>query len=152
MPHLRDLAVRSDFQVGSLSVSPSRRLIQGPSGAANLQPLIMQVLLCLLASEGRVVTRDELFNQCWGSAVVGDDSLNRAITKVRHVTGQVAPGQVEIETIPRTGYRLSGPAGPGEPPTVAVFPFENLSSDPIRTISSREWRTKLLLCLRVFAA
>ncbi|MFL6776148.1 MAG: winged helix-turn-helix domain-containing protein [Sphingomicrobium sp.] len=130
MLQLRDLAVRSDFRVGSLSVSPSRRLIQGPCGASNLEPLIMQVFLCLLASEGRVVTRDDLFNECWGGAVVGDDSLNRAINKVRRVTCEVAPGQFEIETIPRTGYRLTGPAAPVEPPTIAVFPFENLSSEP----------------------
>ena len=108
MLQLRDLALRSDFQLGPIRVSPSRRLIEGPAGKANVEPLIMQVFLLLLDRDGGVVTRNELFDQCWGGVMVGDDSLNRAIAKVRQTLGKVAPGQCEIETIPRTGYRLTG--------------------------------------------
>ena len=114
MLKLKDLALRPDFQVGPVTVSPSRRLVQGPAGSANVEPLIMQVLLLLLDAAGRVVTRDILFDQCWGGAAVGDDSLNRAIAGVRRIFDQVAPGQVEIETIPRTGYRLTGTVLPGQ--------------------------------------
>ncbi len=130
MLQLRDLSVRSDFTIGPLSVSPSRRVIEGPQGSANLQPLVMQVLLCLLDAHERVVTRSELFDECWGRAVVGDDSLNRAITRIRQVTADCAPGALNIETIPRTGYRLTGSAEGPEPPTIAVFPFSNRSDDP----------------------
>ena len=108
MPKLRDLAARADFQRGPLHVSPSRRLVTGPAGEAHLEPLIMHVFLLLLDANGRVVTRDELFDQCWGGVMVGDDSLNRAIGKVRRIASDVAPGLFEIETIPRTGYRLTG--------------------------------------------
>jgi DNA-binding winged helix-turn-helix (wHTH) protein/tetratricopeptide (TPR) repeat protein len=109
MLKLRDLALRSDFEVGPLAVSPSRRRIKGPAAEVAVEPLIMQVLLLLLDADGRVVTRDELFDQCWGGVIVGDDSLNRAIGKLRRIGSQVAPGLFEIETIPRTGYRLTGP-------------------------------------------
>lgn len=120
MLKLQDLATRSDLQLGPLLVSPSRRLIQGPGGEASVEPLIMQVLLLLIDASGRVVTRNELFDQCWGGVFVGDDSLNRVIGKVRRVAAEVAPGYFEVETIPRTGYRLTGdilaqldsPAGP----------------------------------------
>lgn len=108
MLKLRDLAARSDFQVGPIHVSPSRRLIEGPAGRTNVEPLIMQVFLLLLDRDGGVVTRDELFDQCWGGVMVGDDSLNRAIAKVRRIAIAVGPGLFEIETIPRTGYRLTG--------------------------------------------
>lgn len=87
-------------------VSPSRRLVEGPGGHASLEPLIMQVLLLLFDAKGGVVTRTELFDQVWGGVMVGDDSLNRAIAKVRRIGADVAPGLFEIETIPRTGYRL----------------------------------------------
>ena len=107
MLKLRDLAIQPDFQLGSIDVSPSRRLITGPAGEVHVAPLIMQVLLILLDARGSVVTRNELFDQCWGAATVGDDSLNRAVLQVRRVLEEVAPGQVEIETIPRTGYRLT---------------------------------------------
>ena len=105
---LQDLAARPDLELGSLSISPSRRLVQGPAGKANVEPLTMQVLLLLIDAGGKVVTRTELFDQCWGGDIVGDDSLNRAIGKVRRVGAEVAPGLFEIETIPRTGYRLTG--------------------------------------------
>ena len=107
MLKLRDLATRADFEVGPLNVSPSTRRIRGPAGQVQLEPLIMQVFLLLLDSAGRVVTRDELFDQCWGGVVVGDDSLNRAIARIRRIS-DVAPGLFEVETIPRTGYRLTG--------------------------------------------
>lgn len=108
MLKLKDLAVRPDFQAGLLRISPSRRLVEGPEGCVSVEPVIMQVLLLLLEARGRVVTRDELFDQVWGGAIVGDDSLNRAVGRVRRILDQAAPGQLEIETIPRTGYRLTG--------------------------------------------
>jgi DNA-binding winged helix-turn-helix (wHTH) protein len=89
-------------------VSPARRLVQGPGGFAHVQPLIMQVFLMLLDARGQVVTRGDLFDQVWGGVVIGDDSLNRAIAKVRQIEAEVAPGLFEIETIPRTGYRMTG--------------------------------------------
>jgi DNA-binding winged helix-turn-helix (wHTH) protein/tetratricopeptide (TPR) repeat protein len=107
MLKLKDLASRADFQVDSLAVSPARRLLEGAGGEAHLEPLIMQVLLLLLDGRGRVVTRDELFDQCWGGVMVGDDSLNQAVAKVRRNLEKTAPGMFEIETIPRTGYRLT---------------------------------------------
>ena len=39
--------------------------------------------------------------------MVGDDSLNRAISGVRRVITETGPDLFEIETIPRTGYRLT---------------------------------------------
>lgn len=43
-----------------------------------------------------------------GGLMVGDDSVNRAIAGVRRIAAEVAPGAFEVETIPRTGYRLTG--------------------------------------------
>jgi DNA-binding winged helix-turn-helix (wHTH) protein/tetratricopeptide (TPR) repeat protein len=108
MLKLSDLALRPDIQLGPMLVSPSRRLVEGPGGHIHIEPLIMQVFLLLLDASGKVVTRTELFDQCWGGVIVGDDSLNRAIAKTRRIGAQVAPGLYEIETIPRTGYRLTG--------------------------------------------
>ncbi len=108
MLKLVDLANRADFSVGPLRISPARRLVEGPAGAVNLEPIVMKVLLLLVDARGAVVTRDDLFADAWGGVFVGDDSLNRAIARVRKVAAEVAPGSFEIETIPRTGYRLTG--------------------------------------------
>jgi len=103
-----DLAARPDFTLGLAAVSPSTRSIAGPGGTADVEPRVMQVLVVLAEAAGQVVTRETLFNRCWGGVYVGDDSLNRAIGAVRKLAGEVAGGSFEVETIPRTGYRLTG--------------------------------------------
>src|SRR5688500_8314724 len=108
MLKMADLAARPDFEAGELLVSPARRIVRGPQGEIHLEPLIMQAFLHLLDARGQVVTRTELFDQCWGGGIVGDDSLNRTIAGVRRIAAEVAPGAFEVETIPRTGYRLVG--------------------------------------------
>ena len=108
MLKLADLAGRADFDLGPLHVSPARRLIEGPAGSINVEPIVMKVFLLLLDAAGNVVTRDELFGNAWGGVFVGDDSLNRAIAQIRKIASETAPGLFEIETIPRTGYRLRG--------------------------------------------
>ena len=103
-----DLAARPDFTLGLAAVSPSSRTIAGPGGTADVEPRVMQVLVVLAGSAGQVVTRDTLFQRCWGGVYVGDDSLNRAVGAVRKLATEIAAGSFEIETIPRTGYRLKG--------------------------------------------
>jgi DNA-binding winged helix-turn-helix (wHTH) protein/tetratricopeptide (TPR) repeat protein len=108
MLKLADLAGRPDFDAGPLHVSPARRSVEGPAGRTTVEPIVMKVFLLLLDAGGSVVTRDELFGNAWGGVFVGDDSLNRAIARVRKIATETAPGLFEIETIPRTGYRLTG--------------------------------------------
>ena len=110
MLKLVDLAGRADFAIGPLGVSPGRRLIEGPGGSTNVEPIVMKVFLLLVEARGGVVTRDQLFTEAWGGVLVGDDSLNRAIARIRKVVSETAPGAFTIETIPRTGYRLTGDA------------------------------------------
>jgi DNA-binding winged helix-turn-helix (wHTH) protein len=100
------LAARGDFTVGAATVHPALRTISGPAGDALLEPRVLQVLTVLADAAGEVVTRDILFARCWGSAQVGDDSLNRAVAGARKALVAAGETQAEIETIPRTGYRL----------------------------------------------
>src|SRR3954451_15273438 len=103
-----ELAARSDFTLGLAIVSPSTRTIVGPGGTADVEPRVMQVLVVLADAAAQVVTRGTLFDRCWGGVYVGEDSLNRTIGAIRKLAGEVAGGSFEIETIPRTGYRLTG--------------------------------------------
>lgn len=103
-----ELAARPDFALGPVTVSPSTRIVHGPGGKADVEPRVMQVLVVLADANGAVVTRETLFQRCWGSPLVGDDSLNRAVGALRRISAGVANGSFEIETIPRTGYRLTG--------------------------------------------
>ena len=103
-----ELAARADFTLGLAAISPSSRTIAGPGGTADVEPRVMQVLVVLADAGGQVVTRGTLFDRCWGGVYVGDDSLNRTIGAIRKLAADIAAGSFEIETIPRTGYRLNG--------------------------------------------
>lgn len=117
-PRAPELAGRPDFTLGSAIISPSTRTIRGPGGEAAVEPRVMQVLLALADADGRVVSRDALFQRCWGNVYVGDDSLNRAIAEVRRAARTAAASSFAIETIPRTGYRLTAD-GSGDAPSAA---------------------------------
>jgi len=94
--------------VGRATLDVSTRLLAGPSGEYALEPRVLGVLLQLLDADGAVVTRAHLFEAIWNGVPVGDDSINRAIFALRQAfrsTGSTA----QIETIPRSGYRLSWP-------------------------------------------
>ena len=101
-----DLADRADFRIGRAEISPSTHILRGPGGETSVEPLVMQVLLALCDAQGRVVSREALFGRCWGNVTVGEDSLNRIIAEARRAAKSIAPDSFEIQTIPRTGYRL----------------------------------------------
>lgn len=108
----------SRFQVGGLSVHPRERLIATTSGRATVEPLVMQLLVALSRRAGQLVTRREIFDVCWGSAAVGDDSLNRIVAVLRKTVQGLAGSTVKIDTVPGAGYilRLASDArGEGEP-------------------------------------
>ena len=130
MLKLADLAMREDFSLGPLWVSPALRLVKGPAGELHVEPLTMQVFLLLADAKGQVVTRNRLYDECWGGVNVGDYSLNRTITMVRRIAAEAAPGAFRIESIPRTGYRLLVDGQPDSAPAASV---------------SRKWRRPVLL-------
>lgn len=66
----------------------------------------MQMLVALHRAGGRVVSKDDLFKQCWDGRIVGDDAINRVISRLRHDAEHHAGNAFRVETITRVGYRL----------------------------------------------
>jgi DNA-binding winged helix-turn-helix (wHTH) protein len=66
----------------------------------------MQVLVALARANGGIVTRDELTCRCWDSRIVGDDAINRTLSRIRHIAAGLGTGAFEIQTIAKVGYRL----------------------------------------------
>ena len=110
-----DLTSREDFRLGDLSISPARRMVRGPAGTRHVEPQVMHVFLRLLEAEGQVVTRDQLFQDCWAGVIVGEDSLNRAIAGVRQILRSLGSDAFELQTVPRTGYVLHQLSRTGRP-------------------------------------
>jgi DNA-binding winged helix-turn-helix (wHTH) protein len=105
------LAREADFRLGDLVVRPSSREVVWERGVqTRLEPRVMQVLVALARMGGRVVSRDDLIDSCWGGRIVGEDAINRCIGRLRRLAETVG-GAYRIETISRVGYRLAPAAG-----------------------------------------
>ncbi|HEY4114216.1 MAG TPA: winged helix-turn-helix domain-containing protein [Rhizomicrobium sp.] len=100
------LADEEDFQLGELHVRPSSREIEAEGHQELLEPRVMQVFVALVRANGAVLSRDELIRQCWGGRIVGEDAINRCVSKIRQLAELGGAKAFEIDTIPRVGYRL----------------------------------------------
>ena len=69
-----------------------------------MRPKSFEVLRYLVEHAGRVVTKDELVKAVWPTVTVGDESLTKCISEVRHAIGDDA--QRIIKTVPRRGYLI----------------------------------------------
>src|SRR5688572_7869180 len=67
-----------------------------------LRPKSFDVLLYLARNRGRLVTKDELFENVWADVVVTDNSLVQCIMEVRQALGD--DDQRLIETVAKRGY------------------------------------------------
>src|SRR5579864_6602155 len=146
---------RGDFLLGDRRVRPSRNLVEPAAGldaagtlgrlgtagaggavesaeqpaAVQVERKVMEVLVCLARSPGRVVTKDELVREVWDGRFVSDDVVWRSVRELRRALGDETRAPRYIETIPRRGYRLLAPVAetpetagptPGPPPAAAA--------------------------------
>ena len=110
------------------------------------QPL--QILTTLLEHPGEVVTREELKKKLWhdDTFVDFDQSLNKAVNRLREALNDSAEHPRFIETLPRRGYRFIGSveasgAATFQPhngsPTLLALPEPNVQK---RTASRRVFK------------
>lgn len=71
-----------------------------------ITPRAFDVLVYLLEHRGRIVEKQELFDELWKERYVTDNALSRVIKEVRQVIGDDADAPRYIETIPKRGYRF----------------------------------------------
>lgn len=121
-----DLAGTPDFTIGGCTVRPSHLMLVHSGGSIRLEPKVMQVLLVLWRGRGRIVTRDDLRQQCWGGLIVSDDAVTRCIMLLRSALRSAAMEGIEVVTLPRLGYKLrvqdAPPAPALGPPGAAAEP------------------------------
>ncbi len=113
VPSNRQLLIEDEFYVGPWHVQPRLNMIKGPDAAVQVEPRIMEVLVCLAAQPGAVVTRAQLHKQVWPDMVVTDKALTRTISVLRKVFDDNPRNPQVIATISKTGYRLIAPVAYG---------------------------------------
>ena len=115
VPAKIELAHEPDFVLGRLTISPSRRELVRDDGTREvIEHRMMRVLIALSKARGNILTRDELIMCCWDGVVVGEDAINRVMSRLRKVANGIGAGSIEIETITKVGYRLTSRGGEPE--------------------------------------
>jgi DNA-binding winged helix-turn-helix (wHTH) protein len=99
------------FRVGSALVNPVAHEATFNGSTERIQRQNLKVLIALAEKRESVVTRGELIARCWDNRVIGDDVIHRAISTLRQFAARA--GGFTIETVPKTGYRLTESARRG---------------------------------------
>jgi DNA-binding response OmpR family regulator len=94
--------------VGDLRIDRNRKQVTLAGREVRLSPTEYRLLLCLAASAGIVLSRDELLTRVWGKAYEGEDEILRVtLWRLRQKLGDDAPRY--IVTRPGLGYMLTAP-------------------------------------------
>lgn len=126
-----ELAHESDYTLGLLSVRPStREVVRNGSAVEVLEPRVMQVLVALSRAGGAIVSRNDLTQSCWNGRVVGEDAINRVISRLRRTAEGLGAGAFRIETVTKVGYRLVQPSP--APQTAAAIEAEPVAPETRR--------------------
>lgn len=110
--HKNLIEPETDFlKVGDCVVDVARRDVYEP-GAADPRRITvksLQVLLLLVAHQGKVVSRVAILEWVWAGTLPSDDVLTQAIAQLRKAFGDDRDTPRYLETIAKGGYRLLAP-------------------------------------------
>ncbi|MGD9587274.1 MAG: tetratricopeptide repeat protein [Pyrinomonadaceae bacterium] len=97
------------YSVEGLEIDLARGCVSRDGEELHLRRKSFQVLAYLIERNGRLVSKDELFDALWNDTAVTDDVLVQCVKEVRRALGDDPHRPRFIKTIPRTGYRFIGP-------------------------------------------
>ena len=140
------------FVFQDFALDGHRRELRRGEVLVTLEPKVFDLLAYLVQHHDRVISRDELISVIWEGRIVSELALATCINAARVAVGDSGGEQRLIKTLPRKGIRFVGsvrqdqlkpePAEKGAPgeagsqlalpdrPSIAVLPFQNISSDP----------------------
>jgi len=105
------LAHEQSFRIGDAEFRPATREVRFAGQTSIIEPRVMQLLIALHRAGGAVVNKDDLLQCCWEGRIVGEDAINRVVSRLRSAAQNDAGGQFRIETITKVGYRLLSASG-----------------------------------------
>src|SRR4029077_9509290 len=132
---------------GPFRLYPAQRLLKRREDPVKLGARAFDILLALVERAGEVVAHKELIAKVWPNVIVEEISLRVQITSLRKALDGEQSSEYYITNVKGRGYCFSAPvsyerSAPDvkspldaplslpDKPSIAVLPFQNLSSDP----------------------
>lgn len=136
-----------EFRFGGFRLAPERRMLWLGDEPQQLGSRAFDLLLALVARQGRIATKDELMAEIWPGSVVEENSLAAQVSLLRKVLRDDPHSAQLLRTVPGRGYQFvaavkrvrtvadtdrDATAAPDLDlsPSLVVVPFANHSSDP----------------------
>lgn len=98
----------------------------------DLEPQVFAVLTHLVAHRDRVVPKEELLDEVWGSRFVSESALTTRIKQVRQAVGDTGRAQEVVRTFHGRGYRFVAPVEQLQPAAPTTAPTTSLAGSPER--------------------
>ena len=118
--------IKSCYEFGPYRLDPAKRLLLKDGKSLPLQPKTFDLLLLLVESHGRVLTRGELLRALWSESFVEEANLSFQVSLLRRTLGD--QGAECIETVPKHGYRFHG--------AVSEVGYEFVADETLGTIAN----------------
>ncbi len=123
-----------EFRIAGWLVEPDLNRISKVGKTIPVEPKVIEVLVCLAAHAGEVLSKERIMQSVWPDTFVSEGILSYSISELRKAFGDDARKPSIIQTIPRRGYRLIPPVDRLDPglspqPSVAVLPFSDMSQE-----------------------
>lgn len=125
------------YEFGAYRLEAQGRMLFRGGDPVALPPKVAELLVALVQSAGRVLTREELLQRLWPDTVVEEGSLTSHISLLRKALGEDPKAQGFIETLPKRGYRFvasvkhsasQAPDRRADRAMLVVLPFENFTA------------------------
>lgn len=93
------------YEFGPITIDPARHRVARDGQTLALPPKTYELLLLLVRSGGRALSRHELMSALWPDTFVEEANLTFQVSTLRKALGESADAW--IETVPRVGYRFT---------------------------------------------
>ncbi|MBX7541232.1 winged helix-turn-helix domain-containing protein [Qipengyuania sphaerica] len=136
------IAIEQQVQFDRYLLDRGDERVIGPDGPVHLGNKAYQVLEALIECDGKLLTKDSLFETVWDGMHVSESALTSVIKELRRALGDTPRNSRIIESVYGRGYRLVAP-------TKQVDASDALQQAPVAQMGAKAWslqapREKLL--------
>src|SRR5262245_21460530 len=121
------LLINHFYRFGEFTLDADQKVLLRQGKPLLLAPKVLETLLTLVQTSGRIVEKEELMTRLWPDTFVEESNLTYSVVQLRKTLGDDARRPRYIETIPRRGYRFIADVKPATSETIYVEQVEGVN-------------------------